>query len=102
MTNQPLTSEIIRHIANLAMISLTEEETSKYQKQIGDILAYVTKLGEINTDDITYRSHVELKNVMRTDVPEPSLTQDAATQNRKDSAKQGFFAINMVLPNDES
>ncbi len=102
MSKATITPEVIKHIANLAMISLTDEEIAKYQKQISDILGYVEKLQEVKTEDIGYQSHVELKNVMRPDEPETSLTQEAATQNRKEDAKQGYFTINMVLPADES
>lgn len=101
MNDPQITTDAIKHIADLAMISLTEEEVEKYQKQIAEILAYVKKLSEINTDDITYTSHVDLVNVEREDTPEPSLSQDAATQNRKDSRVNGLFKINMVLPADE-
>lgn len=96
-----ITPETIEKIANLAMIKLTEEEKAKFPKQISAILEYVTKLSEINTDEITYQSHVELKNILRNDVVEESLTQQAATQNREDQVKQGAFVINAVLPSED-
>jgi aspartyl-tRNA(Asn)/glutamyl-tRNA(Gln) amidotransferase subunit C len=96
-----ITPEIIEKIANLSMIKLTDEEKAKFPKQIAAILEYVTKLSEINTDEISYQSHVELKNILRDDVVVPSLTQQAATQNRTEQAKQGAFVINAVLPTED-
>ena len=101
MNDVEITPEIIKHIANLAMISLTPEEIAKYQKQLTAILGYVKKLSEIDTNEITYTSHVELVNVLREDTFTPSLDQESATQNRKNSSRQGFFTINAVLPTDE-
>jgi aspartyl-tRNA(Asn)/glutamyl-tRNA(Gln) amidotransferase subunit C len=101
MSNTSIDTETIKHIAELAMITLTDEELKKYQKQIAAILEYVKKLAEVETEDITYKSHIDLVNVLREDASVPSLSQEAATQNRKDSQVQGFFKINMVLPADE-
>jgi aspartyl-tRNA(Asn)/glutamyl-tRNA(Gln) amidotransferase subunit C len=92
-----ISKETIDKIANLAMLTLTPEQEEKFPKQIAAILEYVTKLSEIKTDEIEYKSHVELKNVMRDDVPVKSLDQTAAVQNRKESQKQGAFTINAVL-----
>lgn len=101
MNDSNITPDVIKHIADLAMISLTDEEITKYQKQIAAILEYVTKLSEVKTEDIEYKSHVDLVNVVREDKAADSLSQDSATQNRKETTKQGYFTISAVLPNNE-
>ena len=47
-----LTREEILKIAQLARIELREEEIEKYREQLSDILGYVGKLQEINTESI--------------------------------------------------
>ena len=39
-------------IAQLARIELKEEEIEKYREQLSDILNYVDKLQEVNTDNV--------------------------------------------------
>ena len=45
-----LTSNGVEHIAKLARIKLTKEEKTKLTSEMGSILAYISKLNEVNTD----------------------------------------------------
>jgi len=47
-----LTKEEIKHLAELARLELTEEETEKYQKQLSEILDYMDILKKIDTNKI--------------------------------------------------
>ncbi len=47
-----ITKEEVQHIAKLARLDLSEQEIKKYQEQLGNILNYVEKLQEVNTDGI--------------------------------------------------
>ncbi len=47
-----LTKEEIKHLAELARLELTEEETEKYQKQLSEILDYMDILKKIDTSKI--------------------------------------------------
>lgn len=63
-----LNSEQVMHIAKLARLGITAEESEKFAHQLSDILAYVESLGEINTDDVELTSQVTgLTNVTRED-----------------------------------
>lgn len=96
-TDPKVTKDVVKHIAGLAMIDLSDEELEKYQKQIDSIVEYVRILEKVNTDNVVFSSHVDHRNSFREDVPTPSLTQEAATQNRKDSIEKGAFTITSVL-----
>lgn len=66
-----LTSDEIRHIAKLSRLHLTETEVEQYKNQLGSILEYVSKLQELNTDDVPELQHaIEVTNVFREDVEE--------------------------------
>jgi len=47
-----ISKEQVKHIADLARISLSEEEVVKFQKELSSILDYVEKLKEVETKDI--------------------------------------------------
>lgn len=63
--SKTLTKKEILHIAKLANISLNEEEIERYVLQLSEILTYVDKLAEVNTDNIVPMTHtIDAKNVM--------------------------------------
>jgi aspartyl-tRNA(Asn)/glutamyl-tRNA(Gln) amidotransferase subunit C len=97
MKGTTLTPEEIRHIADLAMITLTEEEVAKYRQQLPAILEYVHKVNEIADESKGFTSHVDLSNILREDEPEEGLTQDEATQNRKKTSTKGYITVDSVI-----
>ena len=63
-----LTREQVEHVARLAQLRLSEEEIEKYREQLGNILTYIEKLNELDTEHVEPTSHVlPLKNVFRED-----------------------------------
>lgn len=89
--------EDVKKIATLAHIEITEDEAIKFTKQIGDILAYVEKLNEVDTTGAEFKSQTDLKNVFREDEPKPSLLQSEVLRNRKSKSKAGSLVISSVL-----
>lgn len=58
----------VQHIAKLARLKLTSQELKKYQKQLGEILAYVGELKKINTEKVApCTGGTNLQNVFRED-----------------------------------
>jgi len=64
-----ITLEQVKHIAKLARIDLNEQEIKKYQAQLGNILNYVKKLKNINTNGIETvdAGTIDLENIWRID-----------------------------------
>ena len=63
-----ISKEQVEHIAKLARLSLTEQEKTKYQKELTNILDYIEKLKKTETNDSGQRKYSkENKNVFRTD-----------------------------------
>lgn len=61
--------EDVKHIMMLARIKLSENEIEKFGRQMNDIVKYIGKLNEINTEGIEPTSHViPLHNVFREDI----------------------------------
>lgn len=92
-----VTIEEIDRIARLAHLNLNHEEKEHLRGQINQILDYVKKLDELNTEDIQPLSHaLELVNVFRNDVPQQSLDQEAALANAP-ARSEAFFRVPKVI-----
>jgi len=89
--------EQVQHVAKLARLSLSDDEVAMFTGQMADILAYVEKLNELNTDGIVPTSHaVPMENAFRDDVVRPSIGADAALANAPDRIAD-FFRVPKVI-----
>ncbi len=58
----------ILRVAELARLELTEDEKREYTSQLSEIISYVEKINELDTERVRPTDHiVELKNVFRRD-----------------------------------
>lgn len=63
-----ITKDEVSKIANLARLDLTEAEKEKLTNELGDILAYMDKLKEVDTDGVEPTAQVTgLENILRKD-----------------------------------
>ena len=87
----------IDHVATLARIALTPEEKAKFEAQLGDVLAYIAQLKEVDVSDVEPTAHAfPVVNVWADDVPQPGLAVEAALQNAP--ARQGaLFVVPRVV-----
>jgi aspartyl-tRNA(Asn)/glutamyl-tRNA(Gln) amidotransferase subunit C len=96
-----LTREQVEHVAELAKLSLTKQETETYRQQLSDILDYAQILERLDTGSIAPTASVlPLQNVMREDKAAPSLSQADALANAP-AAKDGFFQVKAILEEAE-
>jgi len=92
-----ITVEDVDYAARLAKLDLSEEEKSSMTSQLRDILRYVAKLNELNTDDVEPTAHVlPLKNVWRPDRREASLNREKLL-NIAPKAHEGQVRVPRVL-----
>ena len=64
-----LTPDQVRHIAKLARLQLSEDEVTRFAKELTSILAYVDMLGEVDTKNVAATSQVTgVENILREDV----------------------------------
>ncbi len=94
-----LTRAQVQHMAELARLQLTEEETDRMTQQLSAILDYAARLQELDTAAISpTASVVPLENVMRDDRVQPSLPHDAVLANAPDKDERGeFFRVRAIL-----
>ena len=92
-----LSQQEVEHIAKLARLELTEEQKSRYRKQLEAILEHVAKLQELDTKDVPPTASVSVgKMPLRTDKPRPSLKKNDLLKNAPKQA-DGQFQIPPVF-----
>ena len=71
-----ITPDLVRHLANLARIDLTDAELLRFTEQLSVIVDSVAKISNIVDENTPATSHpIPLNNVFREDEIRPSLTQ---------------------------
>lgn len=89
--------ETIERIAALARLGLSQDEMERMRDQLSVVLDHISMLEEVPTEDIPPTAQViELQNIMRDDVVEPSLSQEQVLLNAPRS-EDGFIKVKAVL-----
>ena len=93
----PLTTAEVEHIAELARLSLTEQEKTLFQDQLSAILDYAAVLQGVDTSAVPPTATVlPLRNIMRDDVVAPSLPTEDVLANAP-AASDGYFKVKSIL-----
>jgi aspartyl-tRNA(Asn)/glutamyl-tRNA(Gln) amidotransferase subunit C len=77
-----VTKKDVEKIAELARLKFTDEELENFTPQMNEILSYMDKLNELDTENVKPLSHpVEQTNVFREDELKPSISTEDALKN---------------------
>lgn len=69
----------VRHVARLARLALTDEEVTTFEGQLGRVLEHIEHLKKLDVTDVEPTAHTSaVFNVVREDIPGPSLARSAA------------------------
>jgi aspartyl-tRNA(Asn)/glutamyl-tRNA(Gln) amidotransferase subunit C len=92
-----VTLEDVEHIAELARLKFSNEELENFTHQLNQILEYVEKLNELDTENVEPLSHpVEGNNAFREDELKPSINREEALKNAP-GADEEFFKVPKVI-----
>ena len=87
----------IEQVARLSRIILTDEEKDIFREQLTDILGYIEKLNELDTDDVQPMAYAtSLRNVFREDKQESSFARQEILE-LSPSSSNGFFKVPKIL-----
>ena len=87
----------IEHIADLSRITLTVDEKNTFAKQLTNILGYIEKLNELDTDEVQPMAYATfLKNVFREDKLKSSFSRQEILE-LSPSSTNGFFKVPKVI-----
>ncbi|AYG02109.1 Asp-tRNA(Asn)/Glu-tRNA(Gln) amidotransferase subunit GatC [Gryllotalpicola protaetiae] len=74
-----ISTDLVRHLAGLARIDLSEAEVESLTGELAQIVESIAKVSEVATPDVVATSHpIPLSNVFRDDEVRPSLTVEQA------------------------
>ncbi|MDH4202841.1 MAG: Asp-tRNA(Asn)/Glu-tRNA(Gln) amidotransferase subunit GatC [Phycisphaerae bacterium] len=87
----------VRRVALLGRLELSDEEVTQFSGQLSAIVEYIEKLNELHTDGVEPLAHcLPVHNVLREDVPRPSLSNEAALANAPEREDE-YFKVPKIL-----
>ena len=87
----------VAHVARLARLNLTEEETKLFQAQLGRVLEYAEKLREPDTSQVETAAHAApIFDVLREDESRLWFTAEQALSNAPRQANDLFVVPKVV------
>ena len=87
----------VAHVARLARLNLTEEETKLFQEQLRRVLEYAEKLSEPDTSEIETATHTApVFDILREDEPCPWFKAEEALSNAPRQANDLFVVPKVV------
>ena len=93
--------ETLEKVAHLARLSIKPEEKDQLLKDMGEILNWVEKLGEVDTEGVEPLTHMTQEvNVLRADKAEKSIERAEALKNAPDQ-DGNFFKVPKVLKRND-
>ena len=88
-----ISDETIEYVGILAKLELSGEEKEQAKKDMGSMLDYIDKLGELDTEGVEPMSHVfPVKNVFREDVVTNGDVREEILKNAP-GEKNGMFVV---------
>ena len=86
-----ITRDEVLHVARLARLELSDDDVTRFQEQLSDILEAVSKVSELDLSDIPPTVHpLELANAWAEDEPHECLTLDEVFANAPDREDDHF------------
>lgn len=100
MVKTAIDQNIVKKIADLAKLNLSEAEIDLFTPQLAQILDYVSQLSSIDTKNTPPLSTINgLTNISREDSAKQSLSQEE-TLSSSSSTKNGYFIASATINND--
>ena len=97
MPKMKITLEEVNHVAKLAHLTLSDEETSALRADLDAILGYVQQLEELDVSDVEPTTHaVHLEMPMRQDVVVPTVNREDILSNAPDH-DEGMFKVPRIV-----
>ena len=92
-----LTREDAAYVARLARLALGDDELDTYAAQLATVLEHAAAVASLDTEGVVPTAHpLPLRNVLREDVPRPSLDRDEVLAMAP-AAEDGRFRVPRIL-----
>jgi len=91
------TKEDMLRTADLARLTISDEEAANYSTQLSEILTFAEKINEINTTDVKPTTNGNsLTSILRKDEPKKWDQRDEALNNAPDH-EDGQFKVPSIM-----
>ncbi|TDT69109.1 aspartyl/glutamyl-tRNA(Asn/Gln) amidotransferase subunit C [Hypnocyclicus thermotrophus] len=95
-----LSKEEVLKIAKLSMLEFEEKDIERFQHDLNDILKFVEKLSEVNTEGVEPLAQInDIYNVFRDDKIVKSISNEKALENAPESLEGSFVVPKIVGEN---
>ncbi len=92
-----ITREETAHVARLARIDLTDDELDRYALQLAGVLDHAAQVAAVDTAATPPTAHpFPLRNVLRADVPVPSLDRQVVLTEAP-AVEDGRFRVPRII-----
>jgi aspartyl-tRNA(Asn)/glutamyl-tRNA(Gln) amidotransferase subunit C len=86
----------VTYVADLARLKLSPEETATFQKQLSDVLGYVSQLKEVDVSRLSLLGDPDLENRLRADAVRACLSVADALANAPKQENNLFVVPKIV------
>lgn len=94
--------ESLTKVAHLARLNIKPEQEDKLLKDMTEILTWVDKLKELDTDGVEPLTHMTQEvNALREDIAEQTIATQAGLKNAPDHDDQFFKVPNVMKRNSK-
>jgi aspartyl-tRNA(Asn)/glutamyl-tRNA(Gln) amidotransferase subunit C len=85
------------HVARLARLALTPEEKARFAQQIGDVIAHIEQLKQVDVTGVEPTAHAfPVANVWAEDIAQRGLPVELALQNAP-AQRDHMFVVPQVV-----
>jgi aspartyl-tRNA(Asn)/glutamyl-tRNA(Gln) amidotransferase subunit C len=92
-----INKDVVKHIADLSRLSLSDEEAESFTHQLGSILTYMEQLDKVDTTGVEPTAFVApARDPMRSDAETQSLPPETLLANGP-KVTRGHFAVPKVI-----
>ena len=92
-----ISKEEVLHVAKLARLNLTEDETTRLMSDMESIIGFADKLNELDTEGVVPTARaIPMQNAFRADEVTPSYPREEILKNAPDSDGDGFLIPKVV------
>ncbi|KIX14107.1 Asp-tRNA(Asn)/Glu-tRNA(Gln) amidotransferase subunit GatC [Dethiosulfatarculus sandiegensis] len=92
-----ITRKEVDHVADLARLELTNEQSEKLTTEMNDILKAMDKLRQLDTEGVSSDTHVlNLSGAFREDEVKPSLAREKALANAPKHNQESFVVPKVI------
>ena len=87
----------VEHVAELARLEVDDQEKQQLTEQMNQILLYMEKLNELETEGVPPTSHaIDLHNAFREDVVQESMNKTDTLENAPEANDNEFIVPRVI------